>query len=218
MSSPPYDLAAARRHLASRDARLGELLERVGECRLEIHPRHSPYEFLCESIAYQQLNGKAAATIFGRFCGLFGKRSRAPRPSDVLAAPFESLRGAGLSRAKTLAIKDLAEKTLAGVVPGRAALSRLEDDVIVERLTAVRGVGRWTVEMFLIFGLGRADVLPLGDYGVRKGFQRAFRKRQPPTPQQLAAWGERWRPYRSVASWYLWRAAEAPAKEPAENA
>jgi DNA-3-methyladenine glycosylase II len=210
VSAPPYDRERAIAHLAGRDARLGELLARVGPCRLEIYPRHSPYEFLCESIAYQQLNGRAAATIFGRFCGLFGRRRRAPLPAQVDSAPIEALRSAGLSQAKSLAIKDLAAKTLAGVVPGRAALARLDDEAIVERLVEVRGIGRWTVEMFLIFGLGRPDVLPVDDYGVRKGFQRAFRKRQPPKPKDLLAWGERWRPYRSVASWYLWRAAEAP--------
>lgn len=210
MSAPPYDRAAAVAHLSGRDPRLGALLERVGPCRLEISPRHSPYEFLCESIAYQQLNGRAAATIFGRFCGLFGRRSRAPAPGLIDGSAIELLRTAGLSQAKSLAIKDLAAKTLAGVVPGRAALARLDDEAIVERLIQVRGIGRWTVEMFLIFGLGRPDVLPVDDYGVRKGYQRAFRKRRPPEPKELLAWGERWRPYRSVASWYLWRAAEAP--------
>jgi DNA-3-methyladenine glycosylase II len=210
VSAPPYDLAAAVAHLSGRDARLGALLGRVGPCRLEISARHSPYEFLCESIAYQQLNGRAAATIFGRFCGLFGRRSRAPHPALVDGATIELLRTAGLSQAKSLAIKDLAAKTLAGVVPGRSALARLDDEAIIERLVAVRGIGRWTVEMFLMFGLGRPDVLPVDDYGVRKGYQRAFRKRQPPKPKELLAWGERWRPYRSVASWYLWRAAEAP--------
>ena len=213
MSAPPYDREAAVAHLTARDPKLGEVLARVGACRLEIYPRHSPYEFLCESIAYQQLNGRAAATIFGRFCGLFGRKSRAPRPADVDGATIEHLRTAGLSQAKATAIKDLAAKTLAGVVPGRAQLGRLSDDEIVERLVEVRGVGRWTVEMFLIFGLGRPDVLPVDDYGVRKGFQRAFGKRQPPKPKALLAWGERWRPYRSVASWYLWRAAEAAAKQ-----
>lgn len=213
MSAPPYDREAAVAHLTARDPRLGELLARVGPCRLEVYPRHSPYEFLCESIAYQQLNGKAAATIFGRFCTLFGRRSRAPRPEQLAGVEIQRLRGAGLSQAKSRAILDLAEKTLSGVVPGRAVLGRLDDDAIVERLIAVRGVGRWTVEMFLIFGLGRPDVLPVDDFGVRKGFQRAFGKRQPPTPKQLAAWGERWRPYRSVASWYLWRAAEEPKGE-----
>jgi DNA-3-methyladenine glycosylase II len=210
VSAPPYDRAQAVAHLSSRDPRLGALLERVGPCRLEISPRHSPYEFLCESIAYQQLNGRAAATIFGRFCGLFGRRSRAAHPARVGGATIEQLRTAGLSQAKALAIKDLAAKTLSGVVPGRAALARRDDEASIERLVAVRGIGRWTVEMFLMFGLGRPDVLPVDDFGVRKGYQRAFRKRQPPKPKELLAWGERWRPYRSVASWYLWRAAEAP--------
>jgi DNA-3-methyladenine glycosylase II len=210
VSAPSYDREAAVAHLTARDPKLGELLARVGPCRLEIYPRHSPYEFLSESIAYQQLNGKAAASIFARYCGLFGRRSRAPKPELVDSAAVELLRTAGLSQAKATALKDLAAKTLTGVVQGRAQLAKLDDDAIVERLTAVRGIGRWTVEMFLIFGLGRPDVLPVDDFGVRKGFQIAFRKRKQPTPKALMAWGERWRPYRSVASWYLWRAAETP--------
>jgi DNA-3-methyladenine glycosylase II len=205
--APPFDLAAAVVALERADPRLAELMARVGPCRLAMRPL-SPFHILLRSIVYQQLAGKAAAAIFGRVCAAFSS-ARLPRPGDVVAAPMEVLRGAGLSQGKALAVKDLAEKTLAGLVPQRSRLARLDDEAIVERLVAVRGVGRWTVEMLLIFGLGRPDVLPLDDYGVRKGFQSTFGKRSLPTPRQLARHGERWRPYRSVASWYLWRAAEA---------
>src|SRR4029434_5051090 len=133
---------------------------------------------------------------------------RTPRPHEIVGATVEQLRSAGLSINKTRAVQDLAAKTLEGVVPTHAVVSRLSDEEIIERLTAVRGVGRWTVEMFLMFRLGRPDVLPVDDYGVRKGFAVAFGRRELPTPRELADRGERWKPYRTVASWYLWRAAE----------
>lgn len=213
LAPPPYDLGEATAWLVRADPRLGELVERVGECRLAIRPL-APFHILLRSIVYQQLAGKAAAAIFGRVCAAFGG-GRLPRPAEVVAAPMEILRAAGLSQGKALAVKDLAAKTLSGVVPMRSRLARLDDDAVVERLVAVRGVGRWTVEMLLIFGLGRPDVLPGDDYGVRKGFQAAFGKRSLPAPRQLLRHGERWRPYRSVAAWYLWRAAEAagPARK-----
>jgi 3-methyladenine DNA glycosylase/8-oxoguanine DNA glycosylase len=137
-------------------------------------------------------------------------RKRFPSPDDVLGSTDEKLRGAGLSRAKVLAIKDLSAKANDGVVPGLAELERLGDAAIVERLTEIRGIGQWTVEMMLIFRLGRPDVLPASDYGVRKGFARAFRKKELPTPREILARGERWRPFRTVASWYLWRVSELP--------
>jgi DNA-3-methyladenine glycosylase II len=168
---------------------------------------HSPYEALFESIVYQQLSGKAAATILGRVKTALADGAF-PAPDVVLAAPDETLRAAGLSRAKTAAVKDLAAKTRSGHVPPLAKLRRMDDDAIVEHLTAIRGIGRWTVEMMLIFRLGRPDVLPVHDYGVRNGFRIAYGKRALPTPKQLAAFGERWRPHRTVASWYLWRAVE----------
>lgn len=164
---------------------------------------------LAESIAYQQLTGRAAATIFSRVLALY-RPKRFPTPEDVLATADEALRSAGLSRAKVVAVKDLARRTLDGTVPTLAKLRRLDDEEIVERLTVVRGVGRWTVEMLLISRLGRPDILPAHDYGVRKGFQRAFRTRGLPTPAQVLRRGERWRPYRTVASWYLWRAIDNP--------
>ena len=170
-----------------------------------------PFDALAESIAYQQLTGKAAATIFGRVRALYPKRKWLD-PKQLLATPNETLRAAGLSRAKTAALKDLAAKTIDGTVPSGRALLRMTDDEIITRLTTVRGIGRWTVEMLLLFDLGRPDVWPVDDYGVRKGFAKTFRRRKLPTPKQLMKFGEKWRPYRSVAAWYFWRALDAPEK------
>jgi DNA-3-methyladenine glycosylase II len=177
--------------------------------RYEITPAVSirAFDALAESIAYQQLNGKAAATIWGRVRSLYAKNKRLD-PAKVLATPDETLRAAGLSRAKTVAIKDLAAKTLDGTVPSGRALLRMCDDEIVARLTQVRGIGRWTVEMLLLFDLGRPDVWPVDDYGIRKGFAKTFSKRKLPTPKELMKHGEKWRPYRSVAAWYFWRALD----------
>jgi DNA-3-methyladenine glycosylase II len=170
-----------------------------------------PFDALAESIAYQQLTGKAAATIFGRVRALYPKKKWLD-PKQLLATPDETLRAAGLSRAKTAALKDLAAKTIDGTVPSGRALLRMTDDEIITRLTTVRGIGRWTVEMLLLFDLGRPDVWPVDDYGVRKGFAKTFRRRELPTPKQLMKFGEKWRPYRSVAAWYFWRALDAPEK------
>ena len=170
-----------------------------------------PFDALAESIAYQQLSGKAAATIFGRVRALYPK-TKWLDPAKILATPDDALRSAGLSRAKTAAIKDLAAKTIDGTVPSGHALLRMSDDEIIARLTQVRGIGRWTVEMLLLFDLGRPDVWPVDDYGVRKGFAKTFGRRKLPTPKQLIKSGEKWRPYRSVAAWYFWRALEAPEK------
>jgi DNA-3-methyladenine glycosylase II len=170
-----------------------------------------PFDALAESIAYQQLSGKAAATIFGRVRALYPKRKWLD-PEQLLATPDETLRAAGLSRAKTAALKDLAAKTIDGTVPGGRALIRMSDDEIITRLTAVRGIGRWTVEMLLLFDLGRPDVWPVDDYGVRKGFAKTFGRRKLPTPKQLMKFGEKWRPYRSMAAWYFWRALDDTVK------
>jgi len=170
-----------------------------------------PFDALAESIAYQQLSGKAAATIFGRVRGLYPKPKWLD-PAKILATPDDALRSAGLSRAKTAAIKDLAAKTIDGTVPSGRALLRMSDDEIIARLTQVRGIGRWTVEMLLLFDLGRPDVWPVDDYGVRKGFAKTFGRRKLPTPKQLIKSGEKWRPYRSVAAWFFWRALDAPEK------
>jgi len=205
MTVPPFDLDAACAHVAKRDRTLARMMRQVGPCRLEIAARQSPYQALFESIVYQQLSGQAAATIYARVCKLFGS-NRAPSPAKIADASLELLRSAGLSRSKAEAVQDLAFRVLEGDIPTRARAERLADDEIVDRLTAVRGIGRWTVEMFLIFTLGRPDVLPVDDYGVKKGFAQTFGRRVLPKPKELAAHGERWRPYRTVASWYLWRA------------
>jgi DNA-3-methyladenine glycosylase II len=201
----------AHRHLSASDPRLAALIARSQ--RYEIKPAVSirPFDALAESIAYQQLSGKAAATIFGRVRALYPKRKWLD-PEKLLATPDEKLRAAGLSRAKTAALKDLAAKTIDGTVPSGRALIRMSDDEIIARLTTVRGIGRWTVEMLLLFDLGRPDVWPVDDYGVRKGFAKIFGKRKLPTPKQLIKLGEKWRPYRSVAAWYFWRALDAPEK------
>ncbi len=202
-----FDPDAAVRHLTAADPELGLIIGRTAAFSVRPTRRQSLFAALLESIVYQQLSGKAAETILGRVVALFRPR-RFPRPQDLLAVPDARLRAAGLSRNKTAALKDLARHTLDGTVPTLARAHAMTDEELIERLTAVRGVGRWTVEMLLIFRLGRPDVLPVGDLGVRKGFRRAFGMRRLPAPVTITRRAERWRPYRSVASWYLWRAAE----------
>ena len=202
-----YDPRLACRHLGEADPVLGRLIGRVGACGLQIRPSQSLFAALTRAIVYQQLSGQAAATILSRVIALFAPK-RFPTPHDLLAMPPERLRAAGLSTAKTAALRDLAARTLDGTVPPMARVRRMEDEEVVVALTQVRGIGRWTVEMLLMFGLGRPDVLPLGDLGVRKGFAVTFGGRGLPEPEVIARRAERWRPYRSVASWYLWRALE----------
>ena len=192
--------------LAEADKTLGGLIARVGPCRLKPRRRRSPFEALVQSVVYQQLNGTVATTILNRVKALYP--GRFPTPEDLLSTADEKLRAAGLSRAKTLAMKDIATKTLEGVVPSRKEVTKLSDAELVERLTVVRGVGPWTVEMFLIFTLGRPDVFPVTDYGVRKGFSVTYGWKELPTPKELLAAGEKWRPHRSTAAWYFWRALE----------
>ena len=203
----PFDPVAAVDHLRARDKRLARIIDRVGPFRMRPAAMQSPFEALAESIVYQQLTGKAAATIWSRVVLLFHPR-KVPRPQDLIDISDEKLRGAGLSRSKAAALKDLAAKTLEGVVPAAAVLQKLSNEEIIERLTAVRGIGPWTVEMMLIFRLARPDVLPATDYGVRKGFAKLRALAELPKPADLLAYGERWKPYRSVASWYLWRALD----------
>ena len=205
-----FDPEEAVRALRGADARLAVLIDRIGPCHLRPNGLQSPFHALLEAITYQQLTGRAAETILRRVHALFHAR-RPPGPEEVLGAPVEALRGAGLSRAKVAAIQDLALKTLDGTVPPLGRLRRMADDEVVERLTSIRGVGPWTAEMLLIFRLGRPDILPATDYGIRKGFQAAFRTRGLPVPAAVLRRGERWRPYRSVASWYLWRALDTKA-------
>ncbi|MFN7973440.1 MAG: DNA-3-methyladenine glycosylase 2 family protein [Acidobacteriota bacterium] len=198
---------AAVRTLKAGDPKLGALIDAVGPCRLSIDTMQSPYEALFEAIVYQQLTGKAAATIFGRVRASFPGR-RFPRPADVLATDDAVLRAAGLSGPKIRAVRDLSEKAATRRVPSLARLQAMSDDEVVDALTPIKGIGRWTVEMLLIFRLGRPDVLPVADLGIRKGFAVTYRTRGLPAPERVAAHGERWRPHRTIASWYLWRAAE----------
>jgi 3-methyladenine DNA glycosylase/8-oxoguanine DNA glycosylase len=202
-----FDPEAACAHLTQADPELGQLIARAGEFTMRPPPELSLFAALARSIAHQQLTGKAAETILGRVNRLFAPR-RFPTPRDLLEISPERLREAGLSAAKTAALRDLAAKTLDGTVPSLARIRRMEDEEIIATLTQVRGIGRWTVEMLLMFKLGRPDVFPVQDLGIRKGFALTFRKRKLPEPTAMHRRGGRWRPYRSVASWYLWRALE----------
>jgi DNA-3-methyladenine glycosylase II len=202
-------LKPAEQHLSGTDPRFAALIARVRPYDVAVQPLVRPFDALAESIAYQQLSGKAAATIFGRVRALYPKRKWLD-PKLVLATPDEKLRACGLSRSKTAALKDLAAKTLDGTVPTGRALLRMTDDEIIARLTTVRGIGRWTVEMLLLFDLARPDIWPVADYGVQKGFAKTFGRKKLPTPKQFLKIGEKWRPYRSVAAWYFWRALDVP--------
>ena len=207
-----FDTQAAVAHLRTSDAVLGRLIERIGPFRMELKSASSLFDVLAEAIVYQQLHARAAASIHARVRALI-PRTRGNAAARALAGVSdEDLRAAGLSRSKLLALRDLAAKTLDGHVPTLARARGMDDEAIIEHLTQVRGIGRWTVQMLLMFRLGRPDVLPVGDYGIRKGFAVAFRKREMPAPADVEKRGERWRPYRSVASWYLWRAAESSPK------
>jgi DNA-3-methyladenine glycosylase II len=222
---PPYDTAEAIAYLSAADRKLGRLIDRAGPCTLRLASGQSPFEALAESIVYQQLHGKAAAAIHARliagFAGLCGDGVH-PSPQHLLDCPTPQLRSAGLSHNKTLALRDLAAKALDGTVPSLARIRRMSDDAIIDHLTQVRGIGRWTVEMMLIFRLGRPDVLPTSDYGVRKGFAFTFLGLKPTTkvtsdllarPADMERRAQKWAPWRSVASWYLWRACDL-AKPP----
>jgi 3-methyladenine DNA glycosylase/8-oxoguanine DNA glycosylase len=210
-NAPPpilaFDLAEALRHLCDRDEQLKRLVAETAAFQIDVEDAQSPYEVLLESIAYQSISGKAAATIFGRVKAL-GENGRPPTPEKMVKIPTAKLRKAGLSGAKAAAMKDLAKKALAGIVPTHEEALTLSDEELVKRLVSVRGIGAWTVEMFLIFRLGRPDVLPIHDLGVKKGWSVVYGKKHMPTPKELLKFGERWRPYRTVASWYMWRAFE----------
>jgi DNA-3-methyladenine glycosylase II len=206
------NIAAGIKHLQKVDARLKALIREVGPCAWELRSGGTPYESLVRAVAHQQLHGKAAETILARFRALVPKK-RFPTAADVLGLTTTALRGVGFSGAKVAAIQDIALHTASGLVPTTREIARLDDDAIVERLTQVRGVGRWTVEMLLMFQLGRPDVLPVDDFGVRNGFRVVHGLPEMPKPRDLLAHGEPWRPFRSVAAWYLWRAADRAKKE-----
>jgi DNA-3-methyladenine glycosylase II len=202
-----FDLAEATQYLAERDEHLKHLIEETTPFQLKIEAAQSPYETLVEAVTHQSISGKAAATIYGRIKAL-SSTGRAPTPQEMLKLRKPVLRKAGLSGAKILAMKDLAQKTIDGIVPSFEEALKLSDEELVERLVSVRGIGAWTVEMFLIFRLGRPDVLPIHDLGVKKGWAITYGKKHMPKPKELLAFGERWRPYRTVASWYMWRACQ----------
>ena len=206
-----FDPEIAVAHLRASDAALARVIDAAGPFGLELLRTSSLFAALAEAIVYQQLSNKAAATIFGRVCALVPRGRRGLTAEHILRLSDESLRAAGLSRAKLLALRDLAQKAVVGEIPTLAEARRLTDAALVERLTAVRGIGRWTAQMLLIFRLGRPDVLPVDDYGIRKGFAVAFRRRALPTRDAVEKRALRWQPYRTVASWYLWRAAERTA-------
>lgn len=205
--SPP-DYTAAVAFLRAADPALARVIDIVGPCRMQIAGTQSLFIALAEAIVYQQLTAKAAATIFARVRGLFPHAHNAPTPQQLLRASEARLRSAGLSGAKAAALRDLARKACDGQIPTLRDLRTMDDAEIVERLTQVRGIGRWTVEMLLMFRLGRPDILPLDDYGLQKGIAVIDRKRKLPSKKDMEKRGRRWSPYRSVASWYLWRAAD----------
>ena len=208
----PFDHVKAHAHLSGLDKRLARLIEKTGSFHFKLDTCDSVYESLLEAITHQSISGKAAATIFGRI-KMLGTEGRCPTPQQILAATDLTLREAGLSYAKAASMKDLAQKTIEGIVPTIKEAHALSDEELVTRLISVKGIGAWTVEMFLMFRLGRPDVLPIHDYGVQKGFALTYGKKFMPKPRELAAFGERWRPYRTVASWYMWRAIEIYGKK-----
>jgi DNA-3-methyladenine glycosylase II len=226
----PYSRAEALTHLSAADAKLARLIERAGPFTLRLAANQSPFEALCESIIYQQLHGKAAAAIHAKLIASFAETSGLDphgnplhfSPQHILDCPNAQLRLAGLSNNKALSLRDLAAKTLDGTVPTLARIRRMSDQAIIDHLTQVRGIGTWTVQMMLIFRLGRADVLPVTDYGIRKGFALTFQGLKPSTkvtpdllatPAAIERRAKKWAPFCSVASWYLWRACDL-AKSP----
>jgi len=208
---PAFDHEKAHAFLTRNDERLARLIERVGGFQFKLDQCDSVFESLLEAIAYQSISRMAAAAIFARVKAL-GSNGNCPTPEELLCVPTRTLRKVGLSKAKILAVRDLAQKTIDGIVPTLAEAEKMSDQELVDRLISVRGIGAWTVEMFLIFRLGRPDVLPIHDYGVQKGFALTYGKRRIPKPKELLKFGERWRPYRTVASWYMWRAVHLAGK------
>ncbi len=206
LEPPPYDVARAVRELRAADPTLARVIERAGDRRPRVQPTTSLFEALGRSIVYQQLSGRAAGAIHRKYAALFPEHR--PTPERLEKLSDKAVRQAGLSGAKLAALRDLAQKTIAGELPTLARTRSMTDDAIIESLTRVRGIGPWTVHMLLIFRLGRPDVLPVADYGVRKGFAKAYGKRALPSARMLEKHAERWRPWRSVGSWYMWRALE----------
>jgi DNA-3-methyladenine glycosylase II len=213
---PPAPHATAVACLEKACPVMKELIRQVGPCTLEIETGRTPFQALVSAVAHQQLHGKAAQTILDRYRQLFG--GRLPGPKALAAVTDEQLRATGFSRAKTAAIRDLAEKSISGVVPGAKVIAALSDEEIIARLTTVRGVGKWTAEMLLIFTLGRPDVWPVDDFGIRAGWKIAYALDEMPSPKELQILGEKFRPQRSVAAWYFWRATDLARQHPRGSA
>ncbi|WP_428679235.1 DNA-3-methyladenine glycosylase family protein [Reyranella sp.] len=211
MSGFPFKPAKAVAHLRAADPRLAAIIETVGPFRMELKHSRSLFGALAEAIVYQQLSNKAAATIYGRVEALYPDAPDGFTPPQILKTPDEALRGCGLSRAKVLAVQDLARRVEGGELPTLDEAQAIPDAELIERLVKVRGIGRWSAEMFLMFRLGRPDVLPLDDYSLRKAYAKAFHKRALLSPKALEKAGQKWRPYRTVASWYLWRVLDLPS-------
>lgn len=203
-------MGEAEAHLSTICKRFARVIPNHEPYPTAFEKKKDPYRALVRSVVYQQLSGKAAGTIHGRLIALYPDKDH-PDPEDILATPVEALRGAGLSRQKIAAIQDVSQKRIEGVIPEARKLARMRDEEIIERLTAARGVGRWTVEMYLMFTLGRPDVLPIDDLGVRKGAEKLYRRKF--TPKTLGAYGARWAPFRSAAAWHLWRFIDTQTPE-----
>ena len=197
----------AEAFLSKKSPLMRRLIKAHGPAELEISKR-SPYQALVTAVAHQQLNGRAAMAILNRFTALFPK-AKFPQPAQLLATSDETLRACGFSASKILALRDIAAKTISGLVPTRAAALKLSNEELIQRLVTLRGVGRWTVEMLLIFTLGREDIFPADDFGVRQGYKVAMKLEAMPAPKDLAKIAEPWQPHRTLAAWYLWRAADA---------
>jgi DNA-3-methyladenine glycosylase II len=210
MTALGFEPGQAIGHLRAADPALMRIIDAAGPFAMELKPTRSVFAALAEAIVYQQLSTKAAATIFGRLCDHFPRGSAGLTAERLMALSDARIRSAGISRPKLKSLRDLARRTVAGEIPTLAATRRMDDAEIVERLIAVHGIGRWSAEMFLMFYLGRPDVLPLDDYSLRKAYATAFRKRNLPSREALQKHGETWRPYRTVASWYLWQTLNRP--------
>lgn len=202
--SSPEIADALRRN----DPTMGRLIDRFGPCRIKVTPGGAPYDALASAIIFQQLHGKAAGTILQRVKDLAGGE-RFPLPEELLALPETTLRAAGVSANKQKALRDLAAKALDGSLPTKKVIFRMNDEEIIEKCIRVRGVGRWTVQIMLIFRLGRPDILPIDDFGLRSGLRRAYNLATLPTPKELGNFGLCWAPWRSIAAWYLWQVTDA---------
>ena len=213
MTGFPFKPAKAVAHLKAADPRLAAIIDTVGPFRMELKHSRSLFGALAEAIVYQQLSNKAAATIYSRVEALYPDAPGGFTPAQILKTPDEALRGCGLSRAKVSAVQDLARRVEEGELPTLDVAQDIPDAELIERRVTVRGIGRWSAEMFLMFRLGRPDVLPLDDYSLRKAYAKAFRKRVLPSPKELEKAGQKWRPYRTVASWYLWRVLDLPSAD-----